>query len=189
MTKAKNRNFEVGDQVFVFHKLINEWKGPITIVRKLTDVTYEVTAGQGPRSLRVYHVNGMKAWHSPVPSALVATECTTTLDPGPTIEEGTNLTTQQQNDLDNLVEEYRDVFSDTPGRMEVVEHVINTGDASPIRLAPIGSLTVHTNLYEMKSKRCFDKAKSFLHAAPGPPQSCWCPRQMAPGAYASITES
>ena len=108
----------------------------MTIVRKLTDVTYEVSAGQGPRSHRVYHVNGMKAWHSPVPSALVATECTTTLNPGPTIEEGTNLTTQQQNDLDKLVDEYRDVFSDTPGRTDVVEHVINTGDASPIRLAP-----------------------------------------------------
>ena len=66
----------------------------------------------------------------------MATECTTTLDPWPTIEEGTNLTTQQQNDLDNLVDEYRDVFSDTPGWTDVVEHVINTGDASPIRLAP-----------------------------------------------------
>ena len=109
--KAKNRNFEVGDQVLVFrlrklNKLINEWKGPMTIVRKLTNVSYEVSAGQDPRSLRVYHVNGMKAWHSPVPSALVATECTTALDPGPMIEEGTNLTTQQQNDLDNLVDEY-----------------------------------------------------------------------------------
>ena len=108
----------------------------MTIVRKLTDVTYEVSAALGPRSLRVHHVNGMKAWHSPVPSATVATECTTTLDPGPTIEEGTNLTTQQQNDLDNLVDEYQDVFSDTPGRTDVVEHVINTGYASPIHLAP-----------------------------------------------------
>ena len=73
--KAKNRNFEVGYQGLVFrprklNKLINEWKGPMTIVRKLTDVNYEVSAGQGPMSLRVYHVNGMKAWHSPVPSAL-----------------------------------------------------------------------------------------------------------------------
>ena len=58
------------------------------------------------------------------------------MDPGPTTEEGTNLTTQQQNDLDNLVDEYRDVFSDTPRRMDVVEHVINTGDAYPIRLSP-----------------------------------------------------
>ena len=112
----------------------------MTIVRKLTYVTYEVSAGQGPRSLRVYHVNGMEAWHSPVPSALVATECTTTLDPGPMIEEGTNLTNQQQNDLDNLVDEYPDVFSDIPGRTDVVEHVINTGDASPILLAPYQTL-------------------------------------------------
>ena len=76
--KSKNRNFEVGDQELVFlprklNKLIYEWKGPMTIVRKLTDVTYEVSAGQGPMSLHVHHVNGMKAWHSPVPSALVAT--------------------------------------------------------------------------------------------------------------------
>ena len=38
--KAMNRNFEFGDQVLVFcpcklNKLINEWKGPMTIVRKL----------------------------------------------------------------------------------------------------------------------------------------------------------
>ena len=30
--------------------------------------------GQGPKSFRTFHVNGMKAWHYPVPAVLLAVD-------------------------------------------------------------------------------------------------------------------
>ena len=69
--KAKNRNFEVGDQVLVFrprklNKLINEWKGSMTIVRKLTDVPYEVSrsGSKEPPRLPRQRDEGMAFSHS-----------------------------------------------------------------------------------------------------------------------------
>ena len=63
--KATERRFGVGDYVLVFQprkldKLHNEWQGPVTVTKKITDVTYEVDMGHGPKRFRTFHINGMK---------------------------------------------------------------------------------------------------------------------------------
>ena len=77
--KAIERSFNAGDYVLVFQprrlsKLQNEWRGPVVITKKLTEVTYQVDLGQGPKRFRTFLVNGMKVWHSPVPVVLLAVD-------------------------------------------------------------------------------------------------------------------
>ena len=143
--KAIERSFNVGDYVLVFQprrlsKLQNEWRGPVVITKKLTEVTYQVDLGQGPKRFRTFHVNGMKAWHSPVPAVLLAVDGEMH-DPVPDttqdqINQPTQLQPHQRNELERLKTEFQEVINDVPGRTSMVEHTIETGDASPIRLPP-----------------------------------------------------
>ena len=94
---------------------------------------------QGPKRFRTFHVNGMKACHSPVPAVLLAVDGEMH-DPIPdTTQDQTNLLTQlqphQRNELKRLKTEFQ-VTNDVPGRTSMVEHTIETGDASPIQLPP-----------------------------------------------------
>ena len=62
--KAIERSFNVGDYVLVFQPrrlsmFKNEWRGQVVIIKKLTEVTYQVDLGQGPKRFRTFHVNGM----------------------------------------------------------------------------------------------------------------------------------
>ena len=49
---------------------------------------------------------------------------------------GKELTTSQQANLNDLIKEFRDVFSTKPGKTNMIEHHIQTGDAKPIKLPP-----------------------------------------------------
>ena len=96
--------------------------------------------GQGPKRFRTFHVNGMKAWHSPVPAVLLAVEGEMH-DPIPdTTKDQTKQLTQlqphQRNELERLKTKFQEVINDLPGRTSMVEQTIETGDASPIRLPP-----------------------------------------------------
>ena len=143
--KAIERSFNVDDYVFVFQprrlrKLQNEWRGPVVITKKRTEVTYQVDLGQGPKRFRTFHVNGMKAWHSPVPAVLLAVDGEMH-DPIPgttqdQMKQPTQLQPQQRNELEQLKTEFLEVINDVPGRTSMVEHMIETDDASPIRLPP-----------------------------------------------------
>ena len=57
--KAIERSFNVGDYVLVFQprrlsKLQNELRDPVVITKKLTEVTYQVDLGQGPKRFRTF---------------------------------------------------------------------------------------------------------------------------------------
>ena len=67
---ATERRFGVGDYALVFqprklYKLHNEWQGSVAVTKNITDVTYEVDMGNGPKKYRTFHINGMKEWYSP----------------------------------------------------------------------------------------------------------------------------
>ena len=96
--------------------------------------------GQGPKRFRTIHVNGMKAWHSPFPAVLLAVDGEMH-DPIPDttqdqIKQPTQLQPHQRNELEQLKTEFQEVINDVPGRTSMVEHMIETDDAFPIRLPP-----------------------------------------------------
>ena len=49
---------------------------------------------------------------------------------------GRKLTATQVKELATVLNRYRDVLSDKPGKVEGVAHEINTGDAPPYRAMP-----------------------------------------------------
>lgn len=140
------RTFEVGDMVLVLlpgkhNKLLTEWFSPYPITQKKSDVTYEVDMTDRKKRKRIVHVNSLKQWNSPVPAVLHVSDWSEaeplTWNEVPTEETcPSHLTTAQQKDLAKLKEEFADVISDIPGKTELVEHRIETGDANPIRLPP-----------------------------------------------------
>ena len=65
---ASARVFEPGDKVLLFlplgnSKLESKWQGPFVILRKITDVNYEVMMPNKRKSKRIIHVNMMKLWY------------------------------------------------------------------------------------------------------------------------------
>ena len=92
------------------------------------------------------------------PSALVAMECTTTLDPGPTIEEGLTSPPNSRMIWTTLSMNI-EMFSVTSQDGRMSSSMSSTREMPPPSVSlRLGPLTVHTNFYEMKSKRCIDRA-------------------------------
>ena len=137
--KATERRFGVGDYVLVFQpKLHNEWQGPVTVTKKITDVTYEVDRGHGPKRYRTFHINGMKEWYAPTAAVFLAVDDNPNEETSEVKEDChiSTLSDHQERQLLELRKEFADVISDDPGKTDVVSHDIVTDNATPIRLPP-----------------------------------------------------
>ncbi|XP_073726116.1 uncharacterized protein [Misgurnus anguillicaudatus] len=74
--KAKQRSFEVGQQVLVMlpteeNKLLGKWQGPFKVTKKLGSTTYEIATPGRSRSHRTLHINLLKEWFPQKESANV----------------------------------------------------------------------------------------------------------------------
>ena len=80
--------------------------------------------------------------------------------------------------LQQLIENYRELFSEQLGMTSITSYVIDTGDASPVRVPPHPipfhyAETVHRQLNEWQVIALLDRVVAF-----GVPQSCTYPRVM-----------
>ena len=151
---AQMRSFQPGDQVLVFEpstdKLEPRWCGPYAVTDKLNDVTYRVKTPERRKQVRQYHVNSLKAWNA-LPQVAMVTYCEEEteeeadgepylylfergdqVDP----EINTDLTEAQRGQVQQLVAEYKDVFSGEPGSTHLASHRIATGEAKPVSHQP-----------------------------------------------------
>ena len=139
-----SREFKKGDMVLVLlpklqYKLICEWQGPYEVVEKKSSVTYVIDVSDSKKRLRTFHINALKEWVSPVPAVLSVAETEdveplTWHDESAEKPQNSNLTPAQEQDLERLLLEFEDVISDVPGKTELLEHRIETGDEAPVRL-------------------------------------------------------
>ncbi|CAN7978727.1 unnamed protein product, partial [Ixodes persulcatus] len=65
--KSRKREFQSGDQVLVLlpsteQKLYAEWRGPFTVVEKLSPVDYLIDVGSKRKKRERYHVNVLKRY-------------------------------------------------------------------------------------------------------------------------------
>ena len=147
------------------NRLKVEWVGPYTVTRKLTSVDYKVETPGRRSERKIYHVSLLKKWYpaqSDVTTACLALLGTDSETEGEeeipvtgmqleddlystgessavNLEDVTsNLTVQQQQQLQELMGEFPAIFRETPGRTTVTEHEIHVGDAAPIRQSLIG---------------------------------------------------
>ena len=78
---ARHREFRPGNQVLILlptssNKLLAEWRGPYQVVRKISDVNYEVRLTDGRKRNRIFHINMLREWHSPSAASFLAEEIT-----------------------------------------------------------------------------------------------------------------
>ncbi len=136
---CKTREFVVGDLMLyripgMKCKLSDSWEGPYEVLQRVGEVNYKISRKGMPKHARIVHVNCLKKFKerfavnrldvvledSKEEECLLRGEC-----------EG-----YMQEEIDGLLEEFGEVFSDAPGSTEEVILSIDTGDALPIRQAP-----------------------------------------------------
>ncbi|XP_077532684.1 uncharacterized protein LOC144145050 [Haemaphysalis longicornis] len=172
---ARKRTFEVGNLVMLLrpskkNKLEVHWEGPAKVVSKLSDTNYEVKLGK--RQNKIYHSNLMKPYiqrPAVVNIALNAegeegADILTSAD----LKEGTSdllreqvrlepsLSEAQKKDLEKIIFEFEDVFSDRPGKTTIIEHDIELTRDEPVRSKPYRCSPVQKQIMADEIKRMCD---------------------------------
>ena len=137
--KAKERTFTVGDFVLVFrpgktNKLHNQWQGPFPLVKIITKITYQVDLGNRLKQYRTFHVNCMKLWTPPESAAFLAYDNDMEDLENVEVVHSSHILDPHHLEIGKLKKKYKDVIQDVPGKTQIVQHDIRTGDAMPIRL-------------------------------------------------------
>ena len=149
---ARECSFNDGQQVLVLlpmssNKLIAQWQGPYRVVKKISKVTYQIDMHDRRKCKRTFHVNMLRKWYDR-PAELVAMVIedkdfeevisgwrqSSDGETKPAL--GEQLNEHQKSQLNSLLEEFSDVFRDSPCKTDVVEHCILTGSAGAVRLPP-----------------------------------------------------
>lgn len=128
--------------------LTAQWKGPYPILQKTGSVSYVVDMRGTRKRERTFHVNMLKKWNTATENVHFAAE----REEGEETEEedipewrgggggepkmGVQLSDSQKVQLRELLDEFREVMSSTPGRTSKTVHNIQLTDQKPIRLAP-----------------------------------------------------
>ncbi|XP_073785929.1 uncharacterized protein [Danio rerio] len=133
---AQPREFQLGDKVMILiptttSKFLASWKGPYTVVERVRSVNYRVRQPGRRREEQLYHINLMKKWVA-APGHLVAFS----EESSPVIHIGEQLLPNQKAELQALVCQFKDVFSEKPGRTTIIQHDIITPPGTIVRQRP-----------------------------------------------------
>ena len=148
----------------VGHSLQARFSGPYTIAKKIGDVDYVVKTPDRQKKRRVCHVNMLKKYVARNPDVtatpvVCVVDCELDVgmpekevcdmnDQNPrlklknsdvlaNLEEKVNhLGVSERNDILQVIREYPELFSDVPGRTNLVEHDVDVGDTVPIKQHP-----------------------------------------------------
>ncbi|XP_068207447.1 uncharacterized protein [Palaemon carinicauda] len=157
------RHFDPGDRVLVLlpipgNPLKARFSGPWKVFKKLNDVNYLIETPERRRKTQICHINMLKPFVSREvevdvePVSLVEVEVDPMVDIklslGP---DGLSNNSSILNNLDvkfqhlekdkatsltMLINDYKDLFQDVPGRTNILEHDVDVGEASPIKHSP-----------------------------------------------------
>ena len=100
------------------------------------EVNYRVRQPGRRKSTQLYHINLLKQWRSgatpPAPASLVLAA----RHDIPLVPVGEDLGPAQKQDLEEVILQHQDVFSEVPGRTKVAQHVIKTAPGVTVRVPP-----------------------------------------------------
>ncbi|XP_077997113.1 uncharacterized protein LOC144450384 [Glandiceps talaboti] len=154
---ARQRSFNVGDKVLLLlptssGKLEASWHGPYTVTRRVNEVNYEIDVGIKRKRLRTFHVNLLKLWverKECLLTELVQSSedvvCAGDINFKPQLVQTqgweqvticSDLSEQQRQEAVDLLVEYQDIFSDVPGKTDLIEHRVIINSEIPIYQKP-----------------------------------------------------
>ncbi|XP_068215827.1 uncharacterized protein [Palaemon carinicauda] len=181
--KSKTRSFEPGELVLVLstdsdNLLEPRYKGPWKVLRKLSDVNYEVEAPGTKRKCRLFYINRLKSYTVGRldPLAIVYEPVSLVLDH--TLEEPADLFCQvssdaltsnmqnfetlvkglehlegiQKDDMLKLISSFSDLFQASPGRPTLLQHDVDVASASPVKQSPYRLNPEKRDIVEKKIK-------------------------------------
>ncbi|XP_062585038.1 uncharacterized protein LOC134246689 [Saccostrea cucullata] len=143
-------------------KLLAQWKGPYEVTEKVSPVDFRVRVSKNKET--VYHVNMLKEWFereseenskseimaclnviSSLSSNDVQIEDGVVSDKVPALQQtessadvlySKDLNTEQRDQIQRLVEEFGDIFTDVPKKTPLTKHSVKTSTDVPIHMKP-----------------------------------------------------
>ena len=162
--KARLRSFSPGDEVLVLlpvsgNTLQARYQGPYMVKKKVSDVDYVVHTPDRKKKHQLCHINMIKQYNvrQSEKVAMTSVGCETEIEnerEADYCEIGMNvklqnsdvldnmgeklchLTPEKQNDITALLNDYKGLCGDVPGRTTVIQHDVDVGDARPIKQHP-----------------------------------------------------
>ncbi|KAJ8349857.1 hypothetical protein SKAU_G00249870 [Synaphobranchus kaupii] len=138
---AQPREFAPGDKVLVLVptsecKFLAKWNGPYEVMEKVGTVNYRVRQPGRRPPTKVYHVNLLKKWVTrEVLFSINSPQIAVKTEPVE-VQMGEQLTPSQRQDLQDLVNRNRDVFSTEAGHTDLIQHQIVTEPGKRVKLRP-----------------------------------------------------
>ena len=178
--KVREQSFEVGEEVLLLLPTSNKsleakWQGPYRVVRKVSDLNYELDVGRARKKLCIYHVNLIKRWKKREEVVMYVDH----LEDDPSFEQSTaeglstcifsqsetwedvklskNLSEQEVTKLQDLMNKYTHIFSDKPKTTNVTTHHIDVQGAEPIRQTPYRIPQAWKGEYETEIDRMIEE--------------------------------
>ena len=129
-------------------KLLAQWQGPYEVVRQVNKVNYCIRIHHKWKKFKTFHINLLKEWNAPVQSVNLMEEQEIhdegeipvwKADTRSTVQQvkfGSQLQPKEKEELQNLLQEYSDIFCDKLGLMTLMEHRIKITTQQTICLPP-----------------------------------------------------
>ena len=114
------------------NKLHNQRQGPFPTVKIISEVTYQVDLRTQLKQYCTIHVNCMKLWTLPESAAFLAYDNNEEDLENVEILHSAHMLDTHHLDIEKFKEKYKDVIQQVPGKTQIVEHDIRTGDAVPM---------------------------------------------------------
>ncbi|XP_042145250.1 uncharacterized protein LOC121835301 [Ixodes scapularis] len=186
--KARSRVLVVGDRVLILlptdqNKLLMQWKGPYSITAKRGELDYEVDLGH---STKLFHGNLLKKYEErQTEGAAKACNVVTfeeeerepdfpllrmeASESSKDVAFGAGLSAQQRTDAEAVVERYHNIFSDLPGKTDLLGCELRTSTDLPVRTKqyplPFAGEKNHV-MWGTPHEAAFQKLKKDLTEAP-----------------------
>ena len=163
---TKKRTFNPGDKVLVLlplpgNPLKASFSGPWKVLKKVNEVNYIIETPNRRRNTQLCHINMLKPFISrfldsepdpvtivSIPDSCIDVEVKNSVSVEPTSLKSNSdildnlklkfqhLDAGKASSLISLIHEYKDLFKDSPGRTNVLQHDVDVGDARPIKQSP-----------------------------------------------------
>ena len=142
---AREKSYIPGDQVLLLlpdstQKFKAQWQGPYRIKKRIGSVNYELEIPERNMT-KVFHCNLLKQWYPRTETSYTSIVGDSTELISPEWQEGEprigdQLTGKEKQELEKLLQQYKQVIDPKPGRAKRTVHKIVTDGSGPIRQRP-----------------------------------------------------